>query len=175
MFTELPATIAIILAADQAPDAIFTALMPALCEALSCDRCFLYLRNPTTGAGQITHCWGNSPRWADLTGASWIEAADVAEKDPLMAIAFRTPEAVFVEDIEVAGADTVNLAYERAEFGHRALIHAPLYQKGQLYGILEPCVFETPRVWTETDRHLIAAIQPKLSELAIAYVRSTEI
>ena len=34
-----------IFAVEQDPNVLFTALMPALCEALQCDRCFLYLRN----------------------------------------------------------------------------------------------------------------------------------
>lgn len=48
---------------------------------------------------------------------------------------------MFVDDVETAGAEVVNLPYEREVFGHRTLIHAPVYQNGQLYGILEPCVF----------------------------------
>lgn len=89
----------------------------------------------------------------------------MAAKDPLMAIAFRTPEAVFVEDIETAGAEVLNLDYEREGFGHRALIHAPIYYDGELYGILEPCVFGQPRAWTERDRQITALVQEKVGNL----------
>jgi GAF domain-containing protein len=106
-----------------------------------------------------------------MTGMDWIEEGDIAAKDPLMAIAFRTPEAVFVEDIETAGPNIVNLGYERKEFGHRALIHAPICYENSLFGILEPCVFETPRVWTEGDRKVISEIQEKLGPLVAVYVR----
>ncbi|MBW4661999.1 MAG: GAF domain-containing protein [Drouetiella hepatica Uher 2000/2452] len=147
------------------PDQICTALMPALCQALNCDRCFLYLRHPQTGQGRITHCYSRSPDFPDLTGSTWIEEGDVAAKDPLMAIAFRTSEAVFVEDIETAGAEVVNLTYEQEGFGHRALIHAPIYYEDQLYGILEPCVFGHPRIWTEDDRQITALVQEKLGDL----------
>lgn len=144
---------------------ICTALMPALCQLLNCDRCFLYIRQPQTGQGRITHCYSRSSEYPNLTGGEWIEEGDVAAKDPLMAIAFRTPEAVFVEDIETAGAEVLNLDYEREGFGHRALIHAPIYYDGELYGILEPCVFGQPRAWTERDRQITALVQEKVGNL----------
>jgi GAF domain-containing protein len=106
-------------------------------------------------------------------GSDWIEEIDIATKDPLMLLAFRTPEAVFVEDIETAGSDILNLTYEQEYFGHRALIHAPIYHEGQLFGILEPCVFETPRVWTDSDRAIIAEVQTRLAPLAAVYVNNT--
>ncbi|HEY9630686.1 MAG TPA: GAF domain-containing protein [Coleofasciculaceae cyanobacterium] len=164
MTATLPIAISAIFA-EGTPDQICAALMPALCQLLECDRCFLYLRQPQTGQGRITHCYSRSPEFPNLVGATWIEEGDVAAKDPLMAIAFRTPSAVFVEDIETAGAETVNLAYEQEGFGHRALIHAPIYYAGQLYGILEPCVFGQPRVWTDRDRQITALVQEKLSHL----------
>jgi GAF domain-containing protein len=167
---ELPESLQAIFAENSDLDAVFAALMPALCEAWRCDRCFLYLRNPQTGQGRITHCWGTSPEWADLSGSDWLEEGDIASKDPLMAIAFRTAEPVFVEDIETAGPEIINLDYERDVFQHRALIHAPLYHEGLMYGILEPCVFKQPRVWTEGDRRITTEIQAKLSPLAAAYL-----
>jgi hypothetical protein len=43
----LPAVLEKILATDSEPDAVFSALLPALGVVLQCDRCFfLYLRNP---------------------------------------------------------------------------------------------------------------------------------
>jgi GAF domain-containing protein len=155
------------------PDAVFTALMVALCQVLQCDRCFLYLRNPQTSQGKITHSWVSDSQRPNLLGSDWIEEIDIATKDPLMLLAFRTPEAVFVEDIETAGSDILNLTYEQEYFGHRALIHAPIYHEGQLFGILEPCVFETPRVWTDSDRAIIAEVQTRLAPLAAVYVNNT--
>jgi GAF domain-containing protein len=165
MTGELPSEIEKIWASENQADAICTALMPALCQALECDRCFLYLRHPQTGQGRITHCYSRSSDYPNLTGGTWIEEGDVSAKDPLMAIAFRTSEAVFVEDIETASEDVVNVVYEREGFGHRALIHAPIYYEGQLYGILEPCIFGHPRVWTERDRQITALVQEKLGDL----------
>jgi len=124
---KLPVEIEAIFGTDQSSDAVFAALMPALCSVMKCDRCFLYIRNPQTAQGRITHCYSHSPDFPNLVGANWVEEGDIAAKDPLMAIAFRVPEAVFVDDIETAGAEVVNLPYEREVFGHRALIHAPVY------------------------------------------------
>jgi GAF domain-containing protein len=162
-----------ILQQKQAVDVIFSELLAILCHVLICDRCFLYVRNPETGQGKITHCYSVSSHYADLTGVCWIEAADIADQDPLMAIAFQTPEAVFVDDIETADATLVNLTYEREQFGHRALIHAPIYAEGKLQAILEPCVFEKPRTWSEQDRAVISLIQEKLSPLVMQYKQET--
>jgi hypothetical protein len=88
-----------------------------------------------------------------------------------MAIAFRTPEAVFVDDIETAGPDVLDLDYEQQHFGHRALIHAPIYWQGKLYGILEPCVFDKPHHWTDADREITAWTQEKIAPLVVEYLR----
>ncbi|MGB3492575.1 MAG: GAF domain-containing protein [Elainellaceae cyanobacterium] len=157
------------------PDTALTNAMELLCQLLACDRCFLYLRDPDTRQGRVTHCYSIDIRWADLRGAAWIESDNIETKDPLMAIAFRTAEPVFVEDIETASADVINLDYERKEFGHRALVHAPIYGDGRLIGILEPCMFEQPREWTEADRELVAIAQEALTPIVLSYLESTAI
>lgn len=154
----------------QEPDALFTALMPALCEALSCDRSFLYVRQPDSGRGRITHCYSRHPDGEDLTGADWIEEGEAANTDPLMVLALNDPTAVYISDIETAPSDQLDLAYEREKFKHRALIHAPIYHEDQLYGILEPCIFDRPHEWTEADRTLIADVQAQLGEWVASYV-----
>lgn len=169
----LPPRVEEIFAANLELDALFTALMPALCEVLNCDRCFLYIRNPEIAQGKITHCYCTSPEWNDLTGESWDEEDEnITAKDPLMALAYRTPEAIFVDDIETAGSDLVNREYEQDFFKHRALIHAPIYCNGQFCGVLEPCVFHQPRPWTEHDRQLVAAVQARLAPLVSKYLKT---
>lgn len=158
-----------IFAVEQDPNVVFTVLMSALCEALQCDRCFLYLRNPKTNRGTITHCYSRCSEFADLTGSTFIEAETAT--DPLMVMAFRTPEAVFIEDIETANIEVVDVTYEREVFGHRALIHAPIYYNNQLYGILEPCVFGYPREWTDDDRSIINFVQPRAAIVASNYLQ----
>lgn len=168
MGEHLPDVLMQLFEGEVQPEGLFTALMPALGSVLPCDRCFLYLREPTKGQGTITHCWARDGRAAEWIGADWLEDPD-APQDPLMTIALRTPVAVFVEDIETAGSDVIDRAYEREKFQHRALVHAPLYHDDALIGILECSMFETPRVWTEGDRQLIAHLQTKLTAPTQAY------
>lgn len=152
------------------PADLFTALVAELGTALPCDRCFLYLREPSQKRGIITHCWSRDADADAWIGADWLEDP-TAPEDPLMTIALRTPVAVFVDDIETAGSAIVDRAYEREKFRHRALVHAPIYQDDLLIGILECSIVAVPRVWTAGDRQLIAHLQTKLMEPTSAYLK----
>ena len=96
----------------------------------------------------------------------------IQQRHPLWAAAMRTEPPIFVEDVETASPQVVNKAFEQKNFGHRALIHAHLRCDGQLWGILQPCVFGKPRVWTEADRSIIGAVTEKLTSLAVSYVKT---
>ena len=172
----LPATLKNILVASSEPDAIFSALLPALGEVLQCDRCFLYLRNPQTRIGKVPYCWLRAPQYPTVLDAEWKpEPESLPEEDPLFAAALRTEVSIFVEDVETADPRVVNLAFEQREFGHRALVHAHLCQAGQLWGILQPCVFDQPRIWTEFDRSVITQVEQQITSLAVAYVKAANI
>jgi GAF domain-containing protein len=181
----LPAALEKILATDSEPDAVFSALLPALGEVLQCDneaggsgvhRCFLYLRNPQTKFGKIAYCWRQSNCYPDVTDADWkAEPESLPKEDPLFAAALRTEPSIFVEDVETANPEVVNRDFERENFGHRALIHAHLCYEGQLWGILQPCVFEQPRVWTDRDRFIITQLEQKIAPLAVTYVKAAGI
>ncbi|MBD1998433.1 GAF domain-containing protein [Leptolyngbya sp. FACHB-541] len=155
------------------PDAVFSALLPALGKVLECDRCFLYLRNPESKMGMVPYCWIRSDEIPTVLDSDWkAEPESLPEEDPLFAAALRTEASVFVEDVETADPKVVNLAFEQREFGHRALIHAHLCQDGQLWGILQPCVFGQPRVWTDLDHTVIDQVVQKITPLAIAYIQT---
>ncbi len=172
----LPEALESVLVAGGDPETVFGALLPALCEVLQCDRCFLYLRNPETRVGKKAFCWRRNPQVPDATDLDWQqEPESLTTEDPLFAAALRTDPSVYVEDVETAGPDVLNLAFERQYFGHRALIHAHLCQDGQMWGVLQPCVFGAPRVWTEFDRSVIAQLEQSLTPLAIAYVQAAAI
>jgi GAF domain-containing protein len=154
-------------------DEVFASLMPAMVEALDCDRCFLYLRDPRTRRGGTVACASREDRWPDLRRPFEDEPDDLPTLDPLMGLAFRTPEAVFVEDIEAEGPDVLDLAFEREGFGHKALVHAPIYDDGELVGILEPCTFGAEaHPWTPADRKLVAAVQARLGPVAGGWLRA---
>lgn len=167
----LPQIIEQILSDSKTADAVFSALLPALGEVLNCDRVFLYLRNPETQTGRTPYCWCRNSNYPDVSGAQWKqEPESLAQEDPLFAAALRAQPSIFVEDVETANPEVVNKDFEAKEFGHRALIHAHLCVDGLLWGVLQPCIFDRPRVWTEFERQVIAAVTEKISPLAVAFV-----
>ncbi len=174
--SAIPVVIEKILNDDSTPDAVFSNLLPALGEVLQCDRCFLYLRHPQTQIGKVVYCWCRSCEYPDVTDSNWKqEPKSLALEDPLWAAAMRTEASIFVEDVETASPLVVNKDFERKNFGHRALVHAHLCCDGQLWGILQPSVFGQPRVWTESDRCIIATVTEKLTPLAVTYVKAAQL
>lgn len=172
----LPAVLDNILATNSEPDAVFSALLPALGQVLQCDRCFLYLRNPQTKMGKIPFCWRRSDQYPDVTDSDWKkEPESLPNEDPLFAAALHTKPSIFVEDVETASPEVVNRDFERRNFGHQALIHAHLCQDDLLWGILQPCIFGQPRVWTEYDHFVMAQLEDKITPLAVAYVKAAGI
>nr|WP_225938808.1 GAF domain-containing protein [Kovacikia minuta] len=171
----LPQTLQSIITANDDPDTIFSALLPELGNVLNCDRCFLYLRNPFEKIGKVTHCWRRSPQFPNIGDPDWQqEPESLLQEDPLFAASVRAEPSIFVEDVETASPEVVNLAFERKHFGHRALIHSHLIEAGLLWGVLQPCVFNQPRVWTEFDRNLIAQVEQAITPLAIAVVKAAK-
>jgi GAF domain-containing protein len=167
---DLPVEIEAAFESEDAQE-VFDALMPALCATLSADRCFLYLRDGSSGRGGTVASWSADERWPDMRRPFEPEIDDLFTIDPMMGIASRNPEALFIDDVETAGPETLNLDFER-DFGHRALIHAPVYDEGELIGILEPCAFGDPHPWTEKDRTLTVAVQERLGPVAGAWLRA---
>jgi GAF domain-containing protein len=160
---------------SKTEDAVFSALVPALGEVLNCDRVFLYLRNPETQTGKVPYCWRRNSNYPEVRDAEWKKEPEyLGEEDPLFAAALRTEPSIFVEDVETANPVVVNKDFEAKEFGHRALIHAHLCVDGLLWGVLQPCIFDRPRVWTDFDREVIAAVTEKISPLAVAFVRGAQ-
>jgi GAF domain-containing protein len=155
---------------ELSSDERLAALMQALCQAWSCERCFLCLRDPDTSLTRITHSHCTRLDRESLLEPDWqLEDAAILS-DPLMILAFQSPDPIYVEDVEMADPAEINLAYEQQVFKSRALIHAPIYAQGRLYGILEPCVFDQPRIWTETDRWLTVQMQQQLAPLVLQYL-----
>ncbi len=161
-----------LLNSGAAPDKLLGDLMPLLCKALDCDRCVLFLRDPHTRRSRATHAWERKPEYA-LTRVDYgwqEEPPSLVEDDPMFAEALRSPVALYIEDVTTADRSLVNREYELKYFRHRALVHAPLYHDGLMYGILEPCVMEAPRLWTSADREIIAVVQERIAPVAARYV-----
>jgi len=150
---------------------LFEALMPAIARKLKCGRCLLFLRDPDSWQSACTHGWWDKPAHAFPRDNSWRkQSPELPKTDPMFAAALRNPEALYIEDIDTADPKLVNRDYEAREFSHRALIHAPLFHAGKCYGILEPCVFDEPRIWSRQDRDATSWLQGRMGPLAAAYV-----
>ncbi len=153
-------------------DAIFSELMPAVAEALECDRTFLYLRYPDTRLGKVPFCWCRSADIPTVLDVDWKpEPKSLPDENPMFAAALRTAPSIFVEDVETASPDVLNKDFEQKNFGHRALIHAHICHDGQLWGVLQPSMFGKPRVWTDEERSLITTVVEKITPLAVSYVK----
>lgn len=168
-----PLDLATVCSRNDKPAVILPAIVTLVGETLRCDRCFLYLRHPATRRGKVPFCWRRQDHIPLVWDADWKPEPDtLAEEDPMFAAALQTAPSIFVEDVETASPDLLNRTFEQENFGHRALIHAHLCQDGQLWGVLQPCVFHHPRTWTDRDRQFIATVETAILPLAIAYVQT---
>lgn len=154
------------------PETVFTTLLPALCNVLQCDRCFLHIRNPHTRRYRNI-CWRQTDRLPDTSTEGWEYEQEWERDDPMFAAALRTEHSIFVEDIETASPTVVNREFERSNLKHRALVHAHLCQENLLWGILQPSVFGHPRAWDESERAIINQVTERLTPIVICYVRDS--
>ena len=129
-------------------------------------------RDPHSRRARATHAWQRKPEYAlARDDAGWpVESPSLADDDPMFAMALGDPAALYIEDVLSADPALVNGPYEVAQFGHRALIHAPLYHDGLMYGILEPCMIEAPRAWSDADRAITAMVQEKIAPAVADHV-----
>lgn len=153
-------------------DQILLELMTVIAEVLAADRCFLYVRDPKTSLSKVAFCFCRNPEVPDLTSDRFQpDSFGLEAKDPLFAAALNCRPTVFVNDIETADPQVVNRNFEKKQFGHRALIHAHLCSGGNLWGILQPCVFAFPRQWTDLDRQLMEMAVNRATPLVKKYVQ----
>lgn len=170
MMSQIPSQLQTILKSQAAPDEVFAALLPVLGDILQCDRCFLYLRNPQTQFGKVPFCWRRTLDIPEILDADWKLEPKSLDQDPLFTAALEAKPSVYVEDVETADPQVVNRGFEQENFGHRALIHAHLCQDSVLWGILQPCIFGQPRIWTASDRAIMTEVEKAITPVAIAYV-----
>ena len=156
---------------SQPPAAILEQTLPVLGQQLQCDRVFIYLRAPrqhvgecpSAGVAMTTFPWFTTPSGSP-------NPAGCPGKTPCLPPPCGGKPSLFINDVEMADPKQVNRNFERQTFGHRALIHAHLYQKNRLWGILQPCIFDHSRQWTREDRLLIKGVVNWLTPVAAEYV-----
>ena len=142
---------------------------------LRADRCFLYVRQPYRQRGRTAFQWRRTDHAdlevPDVIQPDWqADTTDLPQQDPLIRAGLAQKPSVYVPDVETAAPDVLNQEFERSTFGHRALIHAHVQAEGQLWGILQPCVFGQPRIWTAAERTWVEALLPDLVAPIRAFV-----
>lgn len=160
---------------NHAPAETLDAIVACVGQSLDADRCFLYVRQPEFGLGRTAFCWRRSADTPtkNTTQPQWqADTTDLPDEDPLIRAGLAMKPSVYVDDVETAGPEVLNRQFEEETFGHRALIHAHIQKDGQLWGILQPCMFDGPRHWTAQEKEQIEAILPRLQPLIAAYVVS---
>ena len=163
-------------ASDSSSDEKLNALMQLYAEALNCERCVIYCREPDLRRANTTHAWWRTEKeeyavtWESWFTDEWVDEGPPNAPDPLFAAALVSPEAIYIGDIENDPTGLINLEFEQRIFKHRALIHAPIYFEGKCYAILEPSVFDVPRVWTKADRDITEWTQEQLGPIVADYV-----
>jgi GAF domain-containing protein len=173
LIANLPTSIGRAFTQSQTSEQLFTKLMPAIGEFLKADRCFLYLRDPQTKLGRVPFCWLRTAEIPQIYNDSWnLEPETLTSEDPMFAAAVRTEPSIFIEDIKTTSDRIVSRQFEAENFGHRALIHAHLSHDRQLWGVLQPCIFDRPRNWTSTERDTVDSIVKLITPIAIEYVNS---
>ncbi|CCH52394.1 hypothetical protein BN8_01395 [Fibrisoma limi BUZ 3] len=170
---SLPEVIDELLAQAQPPATLLNQVVELVGKTLDADRCFLYVRQPTKKRGRIAFCWRKDETVPNVIQPDWQEAdsIELPQEDPLFRAAITLQPSVYVDDVETAGPDVLNREFEHKTFGHRALIHAHITRDGELWGILQPCVFGKPRRWTDEEKRQIEAILSRLQPVIVHYVR----
>jgi GAF domain-containing protein len=173
LIANLPKSIGKVFTKAQTSEQLFTKLMPAIGEFLKADRCFLYLRDPQTKLGRVPFCWLRTADIPQIYNDNWnLEPESLTSEDPMFAAAVCAQPSIFIEDITTTSDRIVSRQFEAENFGHRALIHAHLTHDSQLWGVLQPCLFDRPRNWTPAERHTIDSIVKLITPTAIDYVNS---
>ncbi|MCB2378782.1 GAF domain-containing protein [Hymenobacter sp. BT635] len=139
---------------------------------LRADRCFLYVRDPARERGRIALVWRLDEAVPDPRHDWQPDTGDLPREDPLFRAALAAQPSVYIDDVRQAGPEVLNQEFERRTFGHRALVHAHINDtQGQLWGILQPCLFDHPRHWTVAERDYLAAAVPLFLPVIQAYMR----
>ena len=171
---EIPESLLAWATTDADPDTKLREAVRLYAEALDCERCILYCREPDLRRANTTHAWWSDEpykvTWESWFSDEWVDEGPPNAEDPLFAAALKSPEPIYIGDIENDPTGLVNVEFEQRIFLHQALIHAPVYYQGKCYGILEPSVFGHPRDWSPRDRAITEWAQEQLGPNVAEFV-----
>lgn len=133
-------------------------------EILNVDRCLLCVRDPSKERCRTPFVWRRTDSIAgDAFQKKWVDEESFVKDDPLYRAALACKPSIYITDVEKTASEILNREFEDRYFGHRAFIHGHIVKDQQLWGTLEPCVFDHPREWTENERNFIEALLPLLA------------
>lgn len=157
---------------NQSTENILNQVLEKIGETLNVDRCFLCIRDPSKKRCQTPFVWKRNDSIAgDHFQCQWVEESSFVDDDPLYRAALACKPSIYITDVRKTSSEILNREFEDRYFGHRAFIHAHIIKDGQLWGTLEPCVFNHPRQWTQNERIFIETLLPLLADHVITFVR----
>jgi GAF domain-containing protein len=156
---------------NQLTEDILNQVVKEMGETLNVDRCFLSVRDPSKERCRTPFVWRrNNSIAGDYFQMKWVEESSFVTDDPLYRAALACQPSIYVTDIEQVPPEILNREFEDRYFGHRAFIHGHIVKDGQLWGTLEPCVFNHPRQWTQNERTFIETLLPMLADHVQTFV-----
>jgi GAF domain-containing protein len=133
-------------------------------ETLKVDRCSLWVRDPSKEHCRTPFVWRRDVSIAgDGFDMKWVDEDSFVNDDPLYQAALACRPSIYITDVETTSSEILNHEFEAHYFGHRAFIHGHIVKDNMLWGTLEPCVFDHPREWTESEREFIEALLPLIA------------
>ncbi len=160
---------------NQSAEYVLNKVVEKIGEILNVDRCVLWARDPSRERCRAAFVWRrNDSIPGDYFQMKWIEENSFVNDDPLYQAALACRPSIYITDIELASPEILNRKFEDLYFGHRAFIHGHIIQDGQLWGTLEPCVFNHPRQWTKDERIFIESLLPLLANHVKTFVTKEE-
>ena len=150
---------------SQSSEDILNKIVAKIGESLNVDRCFICVRDPSKKRCRTAFVWRrNDSIPDDYSQKKWIEESSFVNDDPLYQAALACRPSLYIPDVSKASSEILNQDFENSFFGHKALIHAHIVKNGQLWGTLEPSVFDSPREWTDDEKIFIESLLPRLAE-----------
>ncbi len=156
---------------NQSTEDILNQVVKEVGETLNVDRCFLCVRDPLKERCRTPFVWKrNSSIPGDYFQMKSVEESSFVNDDPLYRSALACQPSIYITDIEQVSSEILNRQFEDRYLGHRAFIHAHIVKNRQLWGTLEPCVFNHPRQWTPDQQTFIETLLPLLADHVQTFV-----
>lgn len=173
--STLPLVESILQEKTQSSEGILKKTIAKIGESLNVDRCVLCVRDPSKKRCRTAFVWRrNDSIPDDYFQQKWVEETSFINDDPLYQAALACQPSLYIPDVSKASPDILNQDFENSFFGHQALIHAHVVQDGQLWGVLEPAVFHSPREWTQREKMFVESLLPILAEHVRRFVLDEE-